>query len=392
MLTNLFVSNYGFVDDNGIEVSLNRINIVLGISSVKATLFMAPCLLGGVMSNLNVRYTTPKISFGSFEEIVYNGSTSKPIILYLRFKRFRKHLHESFFSLLFSASPVAFDKYSDEFKNIDVLDLYLEILGDRVTMLRLIINEHIMFSVARHEVWTWKIEIDKKTIAEKSNNFPAVNFGGLLSGILDSIHYADIRSWFIERYQSLGTESMRSLAAKKLIDIFSDLESSQRLGAFLREAGDIAVRLRYLPPSSLGVEYRLSSSWKKMNFFDLDFISLLPTLAVLFGTNKEDTIIILEPSIMSPRIQQALFKISTDIALNEKKQVVFLTNSPVIVKELLNSEPKVREQSKLLLVHYDDRAHVKELKFGPEGIYMDNEDIKNMKQFWTDDLIAMFKV
>ena len=128
MLTNFFVSNYGFVDDKGIDVSLKRINVVLGVSSVKAALFMAPCLLGGVMSNLNVRYTTPKISFGSFEEIVYNGSTSKPIILYLRFRNFRKNLHESFFSLLFSASPVAFDKYSDEFKRIDILDLYLSLI------------------------------------------------------------------------------------------------------------------------------------------------------------------------------------------------------------------------------------------------------------------------
>ncbi len=391
MLTNFFVSNYGFVDDKGIDVSLKRINVVLGVSSVKAALFMAPCLLGGVMSNLNVRYTTPKISFGSFEEIVYNGSTSKPIILYLRFRNFRKNLHESFFSLLFSASPVAFDKYSDEFKRIDILDLYLEILGDRVTMLRLIINEHIMFSVARHEVWTWKIEIDKKTIAERSNNFPAVNFSGLLSGILDSIHYADIRSWFIERYQSLGTESMRSLAAKKLIDIFSDLESSQRLGTFLREAGDIAVRLKYIPPSSLGIEYRLSNSWKKTNFFDLDFISLLPTLAVLFGTGREDTVIILEPSIMSPRMQHALFRISADIALNEKKQIVFLTNSPIIVRELLNSDPKVQEQSKLLLVYYDDRAHIKDLSFDSEGIQIGQEDIENMRQFWTDDLINTFK-
>ncbi len=389
MLSNLFVSNYMFVDDKGIELNLNRINIVLGMSSIKAALFMAPCLLEGVMSNLNIRYTTPRVSFGSFDEVVFNGCISKPIAIYARFRKFKKPLHESFFSLLFSASPVAFDKYSDEFRHIDVLDLYLEILGDRVNMLRLIINEHIVFSVTRHEVWTWKIDIDKKTIVEKSNNFPAVNFSGLLNSILDSIHYADIRSWFIDKYQSLGTESMRSIIAKKLIDVFSDLDSSQKLRTFLKETGDMAIRLKYIPPSSLGVEFRLSSSWKKMNFYDIDFISLLPTLAILFGSSEEDSIIILEPSIMSPRLQRALFQISTDVALNENKQIIFLTNSPVIVGELLKSNKKVRDNSRLLLVYYDDRAYIKDLRFDENGIKI-NDDADRFRQFWTDDLINSF--
>jgi len=378
-----------FVDDKGIELNLNRINIVLGMSSIKAALFMAPCLLEGVMSNLNIRYTTPRVSFGSFDEVVFNGCISKPIAIYARFRKFKKPLHESFFSLLFSASPVAFDKYSDEFRHIDVLDLYLEILGDRVNMLRLIINEHIVFSVTRHEVWTWKIDIDKKTIVEKSNNFPAVNFSGLLNSILDSIHYADIRSWFIDKYQSLGTESMRSIIAKKLIDVFSDLDSSQKLRTFLKETGDMAIRLKYIPPSSLGVEFRLSSSWKKMNFYDIDFISLLPTLAILFGSSEEDSIIILEPSIMSPRLQRALFQISTDVALNENKQIIFLTNSPVIVGELLKSNKKVRDNSRLLLVYYDDRAYIKDLRFDENGIKI-NDDADRFRQFWTDDLINSF--
>ncbi len=389
MLSNLFLSNYTFVDDKGIELSLNRINIVLGLSSIKAALFMAPCLLEGVMSNLNIRYTTPRLSFGSFDEVVFNGCISKPITVYMRFKKFKKSLHESFFSLLFSASPVAFDKYSDEFRHIDVLDLYLEILGDRINMLRLIINEHIMFSVARHEVWTWKFEIDKKTIVEKSNNFPAVNFSGLLSSILDSIHYADIRSWFVDKYQSLGTESMRSVIAKKLIDVFSDLDSSQKLRTFLRDTGDMAIRLRYIPPSSLGVEFKLSSSWKKMNFYDLDFISLLPILAILFGTSEEDSIIILEPSIMAPKIQRALFQISTDIALNENKQVIFLTNSPIIVGELLKSDKKVKDKARLMLVYYENRAYIRDLKFDSNGIRM-GEYKEKFKQFWTDDLIESF--
>ncbi len=389
MLSEMFVSNYIFVDDGGLEVRLGKINVVLGLSSIKAAVFMAPCLLNGVMSNLNIRYTTPRLSFGSFEEVVYDGTTSKPITLYMRFKKFRRPLHESFFSLLFSASPVAFDKYSDEFRRIDLLDLYVEILGERVNMLRLIINEHIMFSVSRHEVWGWKIEVDKKTIVEKSNNFPAVNFGGLLSGIVDSINYVDIRSWFVEKYQSLGTESMRSITAKRLIDVFSDLDAAQKLREFLRETGEIAVRLRYIPPSSLGVEYKLSNSWKKMNFYDLDFISLLPTLAVLLGSNRGDTIVVSEPGIMSPKMQKALFRISAEVAKDEDKQVVFLTNSPIIVRELMASEQSIRNSSKLILIYYDNRAQARELKFDSSGIRM-GEYTETFKQFWTDDLIELF--
>ena len=389
MLSNLFISNYMFVDDTGLDLSLNNINIVLGLPSIKASIFMAPCLLGGVMSNLNIRYTTPRLSFGSFEEVVYNGTTNKPVTLYMRFKKFRRPLHESFYSLMFSASPVAFDKYSDEFKEIDLLDLYLEILGDRINMLRLIINEHILFSVSRHEVWTWKIEIDKKTIIEKSNSFPAVNFSGLFGSITDSIHYVDVRSWFVDKYQTLGTESMRALMAKKLIDVFSDLDASQKLRSFLKLAGDMAIRLRYVPPSSLGIEYRLSNSWKKMNFYDLDFISLLPTLAILLGSNNGDTIIISEPAIMSPKIQEILFKMCVHVALEENKQIVFLSNSPIIVKALLKEDTAIKDKSKLFVVSYDNRAHIDEIKFNTNGIKIDNH-VDTFRQFWTDDLIDMF--
>ncbi len=385
MLTNLFVSNYVFVDDKGLELQLDRINVILGFSSLKETLFIAPCILDGIMSNLLIRYSSQKF-FGSFDELVYDGTISKPTVLYLRFKDFNRPLHESFYSLFFSASPVLFDRYSEEFKNIDVLELYLEIMGERAVSLRLSINEHITFSITKHETWSWKAEIDNRVIIEKNNVFPAVNFNALLLSIRNTIQYFDIRSWLIERYQSMSTDSQSSIIARKLIDLLSDLDNAKRIGEFLRNSCGINVRLKYIPPSSLGIEYRISNSWKKTNFYDLDLIVLIPALATLLGSSRGDTIILSELSILAPKIQRALFRLAADLALEEDKQVIFLTNSPIIVRELLTSDENLRRISKLWLVYHENtKARATQLRFDENGIYM-GEFRDKFDQFWTKNI------
>ena len=389
MLTNLFVSNYVFVNDKGLEFELGKINVVLGFSSLKETIFIAPCILDGVMSNLIVRYSSQKF-FGSFDELVYDGTTSKPTVLYLRFKGFNRPLHESFYSLFFSASPILFDRYSEEFKNIDILELYLEIMGDKVISLRLSINEHITFNITKHETWSWKAEINNKVIMEKTNVFPAVNFNALLLGIRNSIRYFDIRSWLVERYQSMSTDSQSSIVARRLIDLFSDIDSAKRIGEFLKSSCGMNVRLRYIPPSSLGIEYRISNSWKKTNFYDLDLIVLMPALATLLGSNRGDTIILSEPSILAPKIQKALFELAVNLAQNEDKQIIFLTNSPVIVREFISNAGNLRKISKLWLVYHGERgAQAKQLEFDENGIYM--RDLKErFYQFWTKNIVEEF--
>lgn len=394
MLSRIYLSNYIFVDDRGIDIPLNKINIVLGVTSIKASIFMAPSLLDGVMSNLNVRYSTPKLSFGGFDEVVHNGTINKPISIYMRFERFLKPLHESFFSVLFSALPVGFDKYTDEFKKIKTLDLHVEILGDRVINFTLMINEHIMFNISRRETWSWKIEVDHKTVMEKTNAFPAVNFSGLLSSVLSSIKYVDIRYWLTEKYQSLGTENPRSTIAKMLIDLFSNLETASRIGTFLKNDCGFTIRLKYIPPSSLGIEYKIDSTaeWKKMNFYDLDFLALIPSITMILGSRLEDTIVILEPAVLSPKLQRALFHLAVNDALENNKQIIFLSNSPIILEEFLNNAGKFKSQANLIVTYYDRGAKAEVLEYSEKGLIIDNKNKKIFEQFWTQSIIDRFRV
>lgn len=386
MLTNLYVSNYIFVDDKGLEINLDRINVILGFSSIKETIFMAPCVLEGIMSNLAIHYASQKF-FGSFDELVYEGTVSKPTVLYLHFEKLPQPLHESFYSMLSSMIPAFFEKYSEELKSINRLDLYLEILGDRVNSLQLSINERLTFAITRRETtWFWKIETDGKVLVEKDNVFPAMNFNALMLGIRSSIQYFDIRSWLIDRYQSLSTDSQSSIVARKLISLLSELDNAKRVGEFMRKTCGVDIRLRYIPPSSLGVEYKLSNSWRKTNFYDADLIVAIPALATILGDGRGNTVILSEISILSPRVQEALFDLAKDVALNEDRQVIFLTNSPIIVRKLI-SDKSIHKCSRIWVMYYEGgRVQASMLKFDENGIHVEKLKDK-LYQFWTKDII-----
>ncbi|MCR8454156.1 MAG: hypothetical protein NDP13_04110 [Crenarchaeota archaeon] len=391
MLTNLYVSNYAFVDDRGLSLQLDRINIILGFPSIKETLFMAPCILDGIMSNLSVHYTSQRV-FGSFDELVYDGTVSKPTTIYLHFEKFRQPLHESFYSMLLSVTPSLLDKYSEELKSIEKLDLYLDILGDKVNSLQLSINEHITFSIMRREsAWLWKIEVDGKVLVEKDNVFPAINFNALMLGIRSSLQYFDIRSWLIDRYQSLSTDSQSSIVARKLISLFSEVDKIKKIGEFMKKACGTDIRLRYIPPSSLGIEYRLSNSWKKTNFYDTDLIVAIPALATIFGNSKGGTIILSEISILSPKVQEALFELAKDVVLTEDKQIIFLTNSPILIQKLIKDKTMQKFSRVWIVYHEDGRAQATSLKLDENGLHAEKYKDK-LYQFWTEDIIKEFVI